>query len=772
MSPRKSFAIAFALSLAAATSAQAAISFFEAVDGVIVSPQPEFMSVADMNLDGLQDVVVVSRQSDEANVLLADPNQPSRFNRVAVESFGSTLRRGIAADVTRDSIPDLVVADQRQDGVWVLVGNGDGRLLEPTFFPLGRNPYAVAIADFDNQRGPDIAVTDQRLDNVTILLNDGGSPPRFTRGPIFLVGDDPLTILAIDVNGDGEEDLVTLNEGGPSGKSISILTFDDVRAGLPVFMQAENSAIGANPFSMIGEDLNGDGAVDLVMLNRPRGGGNSEVNVLISNGDSTFTGPNPFEVPCPFYTGGAICRARTMATGDWDGNGTIDLAVFQNDPRRVGSGAGIENDAVTIYTGRGDGEFGPASVLRTPKSPISAVSADINGDGLDDIVAGFQRATNVTAFSNGSTAAGGEIGDSCVVGGTCNSGICIEGFCCATSCASDETCAAPEREGICTIVPIVVECTFDDECFDIPDAGDPGICRDGFCCENSCNEGRCNIEPFQGLCIPTRPVGSECEDERDCTSGFCANGRCCRESCEDGFCGNIEGVCELPFELGEACQEDGECVSDICDEFDGICCSERCTVEQQCNEDGNCVPFGQTPTPNQPGDSCVDGGDCTTGNCVDGICCLVASCPAGEVCLPPNGNCAAEPTATHRRRSRRNQAAHAVLAPSAPPVTASISSAVCRTAVQTTSSARPKTAALAKWARRRQHLRRHQLTSVAEFHAVANNSVSRTTVAGSASMSVSTANCAQLARHASPAQVVSAPAPSHVTTIVKKVKSA
>ncbi len=647
MSPRKYFAIIFAVSLLGAHAAPAAISFFEAENGFAISPQPESLSVADVNGDGLEDVVVISRQSDEVNVMLARPDQPSRFSRVGVDEFGTTLRLGVAADVTRDDVPDLVVADQGQDGVWVLVGAGDGRLLEPTFFPIGRNPYAIAIADFDNQRGPDIAVTDQRLDNVTILLNDGGSPPRFTRGPIFQVGDEPLSILAIDVNGDGEEDLVTLNEGGPRVKSISVLIFDDVRAGLPVFESNRESGVGANPSSLNGADLNNDGLVDLIMLNRPTGGGNSETNVLISAGDGTFIGPSIASVPCPFFTGGAICRARTMTTGDFDGNGTIDIAVFQNDPRRVDTGSGINNDAISIFAGRGDGEFLAGPVLRSPKSPISAVAADLDNDGRPDIVAGFQRATNITAFINASTPGGSANGEPCAVGGTCLSGICVEGHCCASSCNDGETCAAPEREGTCVRIPPVIPCDFDVECFDIPNEGDDGMCIDNFCCEDACFEGRCDIAGFEGLCIPTRPDGAECSDERNCESTFCVDGVCCKESCDDGFCGNEQGVCQPPVELGGPCLVDGECVSDICDEFDLICCSERCETDTQfCNEEGNCTVFGETPTPSQPGDSCDDGGDCTTGNCVNSICCTVDSCPAGEACQPPNGVCAIEPTAT------------------------------------------------------------------------------------------------------------------------------
>ncbi len=657
MSPRKSLAIALAVAALTASAAHAAITFFEAEVGFAISPQPEYLAVADMNSDGLDDLIVISPQSDEVNVLLSAPDQPSGFSPVSVDSFGSSLRRGTVGDVTRDGNADLVVPDQRQDGVWVLQGNGQGRLLDPNFFAIGRNPFAVAIADFDGVRGADIAVTDARLGNVTILLNDGGTPPRFTRGPIFAVGESPETIVTVDANDDGDLDIVTLNVGGPRVKSISVLIFDTVRAGLPVFFPAENFGVGERPESLNVADVNNDGLDDLLMINRPTGGGNSDVNIMTNRGDGVFIGPTLFEVPCPFFTGGATCRSRSLTTGDYDNNGTIDIAVFLTDPRRVGTGSGIENDALLIFPGRGDGQFVSGPVLRSPKIPRSSVSLNLNGDDLIDLAAGFQRNSNITSFVNASTAGDRGNGESCVVGGECFSGICVEGVCCATTCNDNESCAILRREGTCQRVapdpPIV--CDFDEECFDIPNPGDDGTCVDGFCCEARCDvDERCDVPGNEGLCIPTLSDGSECLDEPDCSSGFCVDNTCCREACTVGFCGFPDGVCRPPLDLGEPCQVDGECASDICDEFDGICCDDRCDPEtQRCSADGECEPQpepGELPL----GEFCIDDIECESRNCVNEICCSEAECGEGELCLPPNGNCAPEPTPTATPVPREN----------------------------------------------------------------------------------------------------------------------
>jgi len=422
-----------------------------------------------------------------------------------------------------------------------------------------------------------------------------------------------------------------------------VLVFQGVTAGLPVFSDATNFGVGANPSQMNVADVNNDGLLDLVMLNRVTGTGNSNVDILLSRGDGVFIGPTSFEVICPFNTGGAYCRSRALATGDFDNNGTIDLAVTLTDPRRVGTGAGLDNDAMQVFAGRGDGGFIPGTVLRTPKSPISLVSLELNGDDLVDLAGGFQRGTNVTAFNNASTPGTKGNGDSCFLGEECISGRCTNGVCCGTQCEDNEVCKVPGREGVCTPINPAPECFDDEECVDFPDEGDPGFCSDGFCCDQRCAEGRCDIAGFEGLCIPTLDDGEFCQDDRDCKSGFCTDERCCKERCDDGNCDNDQGICSSLGPNGDPCDLDEECTSGICDPFVGICCAVRCRDDQDCSQDGeSCININDPDRPN--GDACEGGDQCISGNCVNNVCCASPSCPEDEVCLIPEGECGPEPT--------------------------------------------------------------------------------------------------------------------------------
>jgi hypothetical protein len=99
-------------------------------------------------------------------------------------------------------------------------------------------------------------------------------------------------------------------------------------------------------------------------------------------------------------------------------------------------------------------------------------------------------------------------------------------------------------------------------------------------------------------------------------------------------------------DLGEPCEEDLECVTGICDFAAFVCCGDVCGQDEECNEVGDCVIANPTPGMFPRGNRCDSDNDCVDGFCVNRICCGTPSCPEGELCMPPNGECAPEPTPT------------------------------------------------------------------------------------------------------------------------------
>jgi FG-GAP-like repeat len=108
--------------------------------------------------------------------------------------------------------------------------------------------------------------------------------------------------------------------------------------------------VGQNPFAVAVGDFNSDGHVDLAVANSDDG----TVSILLGNGSGGFTQPTG----TPIAVGAS---PRSVAIGDFNGDGHADLAV-------VDSGPG--NNTVTILLGNGSGGFAHLYSRRSPWAVI------------------------------------------------------------------------------------------------------------------------------------------------------------------------------------------------------------------------------------------------------------------------------------------------------------------------------------------------------------------------------------------------------------------
>src|SRR3990172_440329 len=77
-----------------------------------------------------------------------------------------------AADLDRDGLLDLVVTNVFSSSITILWNEGGGAF-QPTHLAVGRGPRHVLAEDLDADGDLDLAVTDIDSRNVAVLLNNG-----------------------------------------------------------------------------------------------------------------------------------------------------------------------------------------------------------------------------------------------------------------------------------------------------------------------------------------------------------------------------------------------------------------------------------------------------------------------------------------------------------------------------------------------------------------------------------------------------------------------
>ena len=135
---------------------------------------PRGVAVGDFNGDGQVDIVTANLGDDTATVLLG--NGDGTFSSGAQQSApASNLRpfQVVVADVNGDGIPDIVTANRSDNSVSVLLGNRDGSFQTKETFATGRLPISVAVADVNGDGIPDIVTANYAGADVSVLLGNG-----------------------------------------------------------------------------------------------------------------------------------------------------------------------------------------------------------------------------------------------------------------------------------------------------------------------------------------------------------------------------------------------------------------------------------------------------------------------------------------------------------------------------------------------------------------------------------------------------------------------
>jgi hypothetical protein len=293
----------------------------------------------------------------------------------------------VTADLNGDGFPDVVGTSMLVGvtpppfaanlNVYLHPGVAGGSFGTPTSHADGFDPWFLAAGDLDGDGLPDIvsASVDDRA--LALFFNDPANPgalkPRQT-----LSSPGASQVAIADINGDGLPDLVSADY------SVSLFLQDPATPGT-FFSPLGLYAGGAN--WVAAGDLNGDGLPDISVTD------NVGVKLLFHAAGSASTA---FQPPVSVYQqtlNANFHGADAVAIGDMNGDALGDLVI--TDPGPTGGSAPFV--AVLLQDAANHGQF-----LAAATYPIAAnnlgqcvVVADLNGDGLPDIVVGGSQDVSV-----------------------------------------------------------------------------------------------------------------------------------------------------------------------------------------------------------------------------------------------------------------------------------------------------------------------------------------------------------------------------------------
>jgi hypothetical protein len=252
--------------------------------------------------------------------------------------------------------------------IWPSRRNPDGGFHLSGTYATAAAAYAIALADLNGDGHPDLSVAysdNLQSEGVGVFLNGGNG----TFAPVvsYAAGDNPISIAAGDLDGDGHADLVVANYGtGPAEVDTNVHVL--VNHGDGTFGAPAAYPTTAWMRSVALADLNGDHKPDLVVTDEYKAG------VLRNKGDGTFGAQISY---------GDYVADPDLRVGDLDGDGYPDLVL--SDPLAYGVGGWTHGNAVLLLND-GSGAFG--APINFPEEAIAGIAAisDLNGDGRADVV--------------------------------------------------------------------------------------------------------------------------------------------------------------------------------------------------------------------------------------------------------------------------------------------------------------------------------------------------------------------------------------------------
>ncbi|MFO0895626.1 MAG: FG-GAP-like repeat-containing protein [Phycisphaerales bacterium] len=215
--------------------------------------------------NGPVDLAVVNRGSESVQVLHNSGSgifTPGPSAALGAGSQPVALAALAPPGGAQDGGQDGLVVINQGFGTAVVFGTEGGTLTVKQILQAGFVPSSVSPADLDNDRDTDMVVPGQGSPQALVFPYDAGRGG-YGDPVVVQVGEGPTGVLTADLDDDGWQDFVTVSAGGAT---VSVVLNRTAELGAMGFAPAVTLPTGANPASILAEDLDQDGDLDLAYL--------------------------------------------------------------------------------------------------------------------------------------------------------------------------------------------------------------------------------------------------------------------------------------------------------------------------------------------------------------------------------------------------------------------------------------------------------------------------------------------------------------------------
>ncbi|HEX6884462.1 MAG TPA: FG-GAP-like repeat-containing protein [Planctomycetota bacterium] len=290
----------------------------------------------------------------------------------------------VTADLDADGDLDVASANALGDDLTVFFQTTPGLFAPAPLvvggFPQMGAPQDLVAADLDGDGDLDLASANSFGDDLTIFFQQ--APGSFASAPLVLGGPtrlrDPMSLLAADLDQDGDLDLACVNE-----VTLTLAIFFQEAPGdfadVPLSLST-----GQRPSGLASADLDGDGDLDLAF------GGGERVWIVLQ------TSPGGFGPPVDVGGVPAPSLLYELLAADLDGDGDADLATTSWD-----SSGPVNRGNLAVFLQTAPASFEAPVVVGGSVEllePSGLLAADLDGDGDADLGTSNAASGNLTIF--------------------------------------------------------------------------------------------------------------------------------------------------------------------------------------------------------------------------------------------------------------------------------------------------------------------------------------------------------------------------------------